>query len=66
VSAKPAIRAHTGVDGPIALYQWAPDRDSARRRWVSPGALLATAVWLVASIGFSIYAAFAFAARNGG
>jgi membrane protein len=39
------------------LYRWAPDRDSARWRWVSPGALLATAVWLVASIGFSIYTA---------
>jgi membrane protein len=39
------------------LYRWAPDRDAARWRWVSPGALLATAVWLVASIGFSIYTA---------
>lgn len=39
------------------LYRWAPDRDAARWRWVSPGALLATAVWLVASIAFSIYTA---------
>ncbi len=39
------------------LYRWAPDRDAARWRWVSPGALLVTAVWLVASIGFSIYTA---------
>ncbi len=37
------------------LYRWAPDRDAARFRWVSPGAVLATVVWLVASIGFSIY-----------
>ena len=39
------------------LYRWAPDRDAARWRWVSPGALLATAVWLVASIAFSLYTA---------
>jgi membrane protein len=39
------------------LYRWAPDRDAARWRWVSPGAVLATVVWVVASIGFSIYTA---------
>lgn len=39
------------------LYRWAPDRDAARWRWVSPGALVATLVWVVASIGFSIYTA---------
>jgi membrane protein len=39
------------------LYRWAPDRNDAQWRWVSPGALLATGVWLVASVGFSIYTA---------
>jgi membrane protein len=39
-----------------ALYKFAPDRDQPQWRWASPGALLATGLWLVASIGFSIYA----------
>ena len=39
-----------------ALYKVAPDRDQPRLRWASPGALLATGLWLVASIGFSLYA----------
>jgi membrane protein len=37
------------------LYRLAPDRDAPRMAWVSVGAIVATAVWLVASIGFSIY-----------
>ena len=37
------------------LYRLAPDRDAARMSWVSVGALVATTIWLVASIGFSIY-----------
>jgi membrane protein len=37
------------------LYRIAPDRDSAKMSWVSVGALVATTIWLVASIGFSIY-----------
>lgn len=39
-----------------ALYKFAPDRDQPQWRWASPGALLATGLWLIASIGFSIYA----------
>jgi len=39
------------------LYRWSPDRDRARWRWVSPGAVFATVGWVVASIGFSIYTA---------
>jgi membrane protein len=39
-----------------ALYKFAPDRDQPQWRWASPGALLATGMWLIASIGFSIYA----------
>jgi membrane protein len=37
------------------LYRLGPDRDAPRMRWVSVGALVATVIWLVASIGFSIY-----------
>jgi membrane protein len=36
-------------------YRLGPDRDAARMRWVSTGAVVATLIWLLASIGFSIY-----------
>ena len=39
------------------LYQVGPDRDRPRLRWVTPGAIIATALWLVASGAFSFYAA---------
>jgi membrane protein len=38
------------------IYRLAPDRDAPKMRWVSVGAVVATVIWLVASIGFSIYA----------
>jgi membrane protein len=37
------------------LYRVAPDRDAPRMRWVSVGAVTATIVWVIASIGFSLY-----------
>jgi membrane protein len=37
------------------LYRYAPDRDPAAWRWVTPGAIAATLLWLVASAGFSLY-----------
>lgn len=37
------------------LYRWAPDRNAPRMAWVSVGATVATVVWLVASLGFSLY-----------
>lgn len=37
------------------LYRVAPDRDAPKMRWTSVGAMVATALWLIASIGFSIY-----------
>lgn len=39
------------------IYRFAPDRDAARWRWVSAGAVVATVVWVAASVGFSIYTA---------
>jgi membrane protein len=42
--------------GLAILYRLGPDRDAPRMRWVSVGAVVATLVWLIASIGFSIYA----------
>lgn len=37
------------------IYRFAPDRKNAKWRWVSVGAVIATAAWIVASIGFTIY-----------
>lgn len=37
------------------VYRLGPDRDAPRWRWVSPGALLATTLWVVGSLAFSIY-----------
>ncbi len=37
------------------LYRFGPNRRPARWNWVSPGSLLATALWLLASVGFSYY-----------
>lgn len=39
------------------IYRVAPARDAPRLRWVSVGAAVATVIWLIASIGFSIYVA---------
>ena len=39
------------------LYRIAPHRNAPRMLWVSVGAAVATAIWLLASIGFSIYSA---------
>ena len=41
--------------GLAVLYRYAPDREEPQWRWVSPGALAAAVIWLVASIGFTIY-----------
>ncbi|MGF9763753.1 YihY/virulence factor BrkB family protein [Microvirga sp. 0TCS3.31] len=37
------------------LYRFAPCRRAAKWRWVSPGAMVATALWLVSATGFSFY-----------
>jgi membrane protein len=37
------------------LYRFAPCRRAAKWRWVSPGAAVGTALWLVGSTGFSFY-----------
>jgi membrane protein len=38
------------------LYRYAPDRDEPKWTWVSWGSGIATVLWILASIGFSIYA----------
>jgi membrane protein len=39
------------------LYRYAPDRDRPQWTWTSPGALLATLLWVIASAGFALYTA---------
>lgn len=37
------------------LYSYGPNRRNAKLRWITPGAVLAVALWLLVSIGFSYY-----------
>jgi membrane protein len=37
------------------LYRLGPDRDAPKFRWVSLGAVVATVLWILGSLGFSIY-----------
>jgi membrane protein len=41
--------------GLAALYHFAPNRARPRWKWVSPGALVATALWIGASLLLSLY-----------
>ena len=41
--------------GLAALYRYAPDRDKPKWSWASPGSMAATVLWVLASVGFSIY-----------
>lgn len=50
----PALLVMVAV-GLSVLYRFAPDREDARWQWVSWGAGIATAIWLLASIGFSVF-----------
>jgi len=46
----------TGVTVTLAvIYRYAPDREDPQIRWVSVGAVTATVLWLLASLGFSTY-----------
>lgn len=40
-----------------AIYRIAPHRDDAEMKWVSVGAVIATTLWLLGSVGFSLYVA---------
>jgi membrane protein len=39
------------------IYRYGPDRDAARWKWVSVGAIVAAVMWVAGSILFSIYTA---------
>ena len=42
--------------GLAVLYRYAPDRDQPKWTWVSWGSGIAALLWVLATIGFSIYA----------
>jgi len=37
------------------LYRWAPNRKQAKWKWITPGALVASFIWLVGSWAFSFF-----------
>jgi membrane protein len=37
------------------LYRLGPDRDAPKFRWVSVGAIVATVLWVIGSVAFSLY-----------
>jgi membrane protein len=39
------------------LYRYAPSRDEPQWQWASPGAIVATLLWLLGSIAFTVYVA---------
>jgi membrane protein len=51
-----ALLAALLIFGLAVLYRYAPDRDQPRWTWVSWGSGIATLLWVLASIGFSVYA----------
>jgi membrane protein len=38
-----------------AVYRYGPDRPNAKWKWVTPGSIVATIVWVLATIGFGFY-----------
>ena len=41
--------------GLAVIYRYAPNRRHPKWRWTSPGAVMATIIWLIASLLFSLY-----------
>lgn len=46
------------VTGLAVVYRIGPDRVPPRWRWVSPGALAGTVVWIAGSVVFNLYVAY--------
>jgi len=49
------ILAVMTVFGLAVVYRYGPSRDDAEWKWLSPGAVAACLIWVIASVGFSIY-----------
>jgi membrane protein len=52
-----AVAAATVMLLLAVIYRYGPDRPDAKWRWITPGSILATLVWLLATIGFGFYVA---------
>lgn len=46
-----------GAAGVATLYRYAPDRDAAKWRWLTPGSVFAAAGWGLLTLGFGLYVA---------
>jgi membrane protein len=47
-----------GTWGFALIMRYGPDRRPAKWRWLTPGAIVATALWMTSSFGFSLYVAY--------
>jgi membrane protein len=47
-----------GSAGFALIMRYGPDRRPAKWRWLAPGSLLATLLWIAVSFGFSLYVAY--------
>lgn len=47
-----------GTAGFALIMRYGPDRRPAKWRWLTPGSLLATLLWIIVSFGFSLYVAY--------
>jgi membrane protein len=50
-----AVLVILAVAGLALLYRVGPDRDAARVKWLSVGSIIATLIWVAASVGFAFY-----------
>jgi membrane protein len=51
------LLAAIAAGGVATLYRYAPDRDAAKWRWLTPGSLFAAIGWGLLTAGFGIYVA---------
>ncbi len=51
----PLLAAMT-VLGLSVLFRFGPSRENAKWRWITPGSIAATVLWLVGTVAFSVYA----------
>lgn len=49
------ILALMTILGLAVIYRYGPSRDNAEWKWLSLGAIAACIIWIIASIGFSLY-----------
>lgn len=47
-----------GTWGFALIMRYGPDRRPAKWRWLTPGAIIATFLWIASSFGFSLYVTF--------